>query len=215
MKALSLLPSCTLLLALTVVAACEDSPASAPPDASAGSDAGVNTIDSSDATGDANPLLPLDCLTLDQFAQGFETQPVTSSFSTEAAPRTPSGTERNITPHRIYQRTHVAQYRGTADVDPPLPTLIAFSFDADSNQLSGEYCVVQATKGKDGGPSLGHYQISFVPRSPGSTTDFVVSATMKGPNGGKFPIGFDGNALELTIYVKDGSTTYLETYVAR
>ena len=212
MRALSVLV-CWLVLAPYALTSCTDAQSAQSRDAEA--DANTDARTDADASTDADEPRAVDCQTLEQSAQGFELQTVTHAFSSDAAPRTPSGTARNISPGRIYQRVHVAQYGGTADVEPPLPTLIAFSFDAGSNQLSGAYCVVQATKDKDGGSTFGHYEITFVPRSPGSTTDFVVSATMKPPNTGKFPIGFDGDAKELTIYVQAAGKTYLETYVAR
>lgn len=202
-----------LFVTLAGLVSCSDPQSGGPRDAATSADVAIDGPFSSADAG-AEAATPLDCNTLEQRAPGFETQAVTAEFSAGAAPKGPSGTDRNIAAEVVYRRTHVAQYGGAADVEPPLPTLIKFSFDADSNQLRGEYCVVQATKAKDGGTAIGHYQISFVPRSPGSASDFVVNATMKPPSSGKFPIGFDGNPEELTVYVATGSTTYLETYVA-
>jgi hypothetical protein len=175
---------------------------------------GVDASTVPDASGavDATPLPPIDCATMELLAPGYELAPIETSFDAGAPPRGPSATPRDIAARRVYVRTAVAQYGGPPDERPPAPTLIAFEFEPDSQQLTGSYCVVQATFDERGVATHGHYPLSFVPRSPGGTDDdWYVIATL---GDGSFPIGFDGTAEELTIYVTAGPRAYLESYVA-
>ena len=183
-------------LGVTLLASCGAAPPPGGPDA---------VTASADAATTA-----LECATLETLAPGYEVLPIATSFSAEPPPRGPRPASRAIAPRQVYRRTAVAQYGGAVDDEPPRPTLIAFEFEPGSDQLAGAYCVVQATFDEAGVVTHGHYPITFVPRSAdGAGDDFYVIATL---GAGSFPIGFDGTAAALTIYVETGDTAYLESY---
>lgn len=155
------------------------------------------------------------CSALELQVPGYESAPIASEFTAMRQRLGPSGERRTIVAGQVYQRVRVQQFGGTRDPEPPQPTLISFEFVDGTNQLKGQYCVVQVKRREAAEPVVhGHYPVSFAPLKGVQVTPahaFFVDARLRDS---QFEIGFDGDAANVTIYVEQDDATIVETYAA-